>query len=87
MNVNILQKHIVLVEKNLLFCESENDAYKSSMLYTIVITAIANNLKPEAYLNWLLENISTTNISNIEDLAPWSNKIPNELKRMNKCVA
>ncbi len=76
-----LAKHYAVGRKNWLFCNNPNGAVKSSIMYTIVQTAIANNLKPEAYLVWLLENISTTCISNIESLAPWSTLIPDEIKR------
>ena len=76
-----MAKNFAVGRKNWLFCENPNGAEKTCAMYTIVETAIANGLKPEAYINWLLENISTTVTSEIENLAPWSDKIPSNLKR------
>ena len=76
-----LAKHYAVGRKNWLFCDNPNGAVKSCIMYTIVQTSIANNLKPEAYIVWLLEHISTTNVSDIESLAPWSTLIPDEIKR------
>lgn len=76
-----MAKNFAVGRKNWLFCENPNGAEKTCAMYSIVETAIANGLKPEAYINWLLENISTTVTSEIENLAPWSDKIPSNLKR------
>ena len=76
-----LAKNYAVGRKNWLFCDNPNGAVKSCMMYTIVHTAIANNLKPEDYIVWLLDNIATTNVSDIESLAPWSSLIPDEIKR------
>lgn len=76
-----LAKNCAVGRKNWLFCDNPNGAVKSSIMYTIVQTAIANNLKQEDFLVWILERISTTCISNIESLAPWSTLNPDEIKR------
>lgn len=76
-----LAKNYAVGRKNWLFCENSNSASNSCIMYTIVHTAIANNLKKEYYIIWLLDNITTTNVSDIESLAPWSSLIPNEIKR------
>ena len=76
-----LAKNYAVGRKNWLFCDNPNGAVKSCIMYTIVHTAIANNLNKEYYIIWLLDNITTTNVSDIESLAPWSSLIPDEIKR------
>ncbi len=67
--------------KNWQFFENPKGAIKTCVMYTIVETAIANGLKPSDYINWYLDNVSTTPGNKIEDLAPWSDKIPDNIKR------
>ena len=76
-----LAKNYAVVRINCFFCENSNSSSNSCIMYTIVHTAIANNLKKEYYIIWLLDNITTTNVSDIESLAPWSSLIPDEIKR------
>ena len=53
--------------------------YNASVIYSIVETAKANNLKPFDYVQYLLEEISQhmddTDCSFMEALLPWSEKL------------
>ena len=76
-----MAKKFAVGRKNWQFFENPKGAIKTCVMYTIVETAIANGLKPSDYINWYLDNVSTTPGNKIEDLAPWSDKIPNNIKR------
>lgn len=67
----------VLVRKNCLFSKTYNGAQTTAKLMSIVQTAKANALVVEKYLIYLFENITT---SNIDDLLPWSDKLPDNIK-------
>lgn len=45
---------------------------------SIVQTAKENSLDVEKYLNYVLTKINTAKISDLKDLLPYSDKIPNE---------
>ena len=68
-------KPFVIGRKNWLFANSRNGATASAILYSLVETAKANDLKPEQYLQALLEQLPTTKAENIEQLAPWNIKL------------
>ena len=62
-----------------------NGAHSSAIIYSIVETAKANNLKPFDYVQYLLEEIpqhmDDTDCSFIEELLPWSEKLPAEIRK------
>lgn len=62
-----------------------NGAKASAIIYSIVETAKANNLKPFDYVQYLLEEIpqhmDDTDCSFIEELLPWSEKLPAEIHK------
>lgn len=77
-------KSFIIGRKNFLFIVSKNGAKASSVLYSILITAKSNNLNPEKYIIWLMENLTLKRSSlsnNFEDLLPWSNSIPDDIKK------
>ena len=51
-------------------------ANTTDRLFSIAQTARANGLKSEQYLTYVISNI---NKKDINDLLPWSNKLPKEL--------
>ena len=55
----------------------------SAIIYSIVETAKANNLKPFDYVQYLLEEISKhmedKECSFLEDFLPWSENLPTEI--------
>lgn len=64
------------MRRNVLFAKSENGALLSGRIFTIVQTAKANSLILDKYLEYTLENI---NKLHIDDLLPWSEKLPKSL--------
>ena len=59
-----------------IFCAYDG-ADVTAKLFSIVQTARANGLKSEQYISYCLENIRKLPV---EDLLPWSEKIPEEIK-------
>lgn len=66
---------------------SERGAKASAVLYSIAETSKANGLKPYEYFKYLLESmlehLDDAPVDYIDDLLPWSDKIP-EYCRSNK---
>ena len=76
-------KPFVLGRKNFLFANTAKGATASSYLYSIVETAKANKLVIERYLVYLFDNlinIDITDSESLENLMPWSDQIPDNLK-------
>lgn len=69
-------KPFVIARKSFLFCKTADGATTTGKLFSIVQTARANGLKSEEYLTYVISNI---NKKDINDLLPWSNKLPKEL--------
>ena len=74
-----------IVRKNWALIDTPKGAGASAVIYSIVKTAKANNLKTYPYLIWLLEKIAqrvNEGIATIPDeLLLWSSKIPAFLKK------
>ncbi len=62
-----------------------NGAKTSAIIYSIVETAKANNLKPFNYVQYLLEELpqhmDDRDCSFLEGLLPWSEKLPAEIRK------
>ncbi len=62
-----------------------NGAKSSAIIYSIVETAKANNLKPYDYVKYLLEEIpkhmADRDCSFLKDLLPWSEKLPTGIRK------
>jgi len=69
-------KPFVMGRKNWLFCNSVNGAKASAVAFSIIETAKENGLKPFEYLNFLLETLPNAKISQLDDMLPWSDKLP-----------
>lgn len=69
-------KAFVINRKNFLFCKTADGAVNTAKIFTIVQTAGANGLKVEQYLKYLIENIDK---KPIEELLPYSDKLPKEI--------
>lgn len=66
-----------------MFANTAKGATSSANIYSIIETAKANNLVVERYLVYLFDNLSKINVADseaLEDLMPWSNKIPENMK-------
>lgn len=72
-------------KKNWQMIDTINGAKTSAIIYSIVETAKANNLKPFDYVQYLLEEIPQhmdgTDCSFLENLLPWSEKLPAEIRK------
>lgn len=72
-------------KKNWQMIDTIHGAKSSAIIYSIVETAKANNLKPYDYVQHLLEEIpkhmDEKDCSFLEDLLPWSKKLPVEIRK------
>ena len=61
-------------DKNWLFIDTQDGANASMIIYSLIETAKANDVDPEKYLEYLLENRPSADWSDeqLEKLAPWS---------------
>ena len=70
---------IVVGRKNWLFCDTQAGANASVSIFTLLETAKANGLNPEAYLNHLLtvlpERFAADPQAHIDDLMPWNQEM------------
>lgn len=76
-------KNFVIGRKNFLFCFTENGAEMSAIAYSMVETAVANNLNVFEYLTYVFDTLPTIN-KNEEDalrkLLPYSKDLPLNIK-------
>lgn len=81
-------KPFVIGRKNWLFCYSKDGAQASSIVYSLIETAKENGLNPMGYLTYLLEQLPNTNFEAnpnlLEDLMPWSQKLPDSCLPVTK---
>ena len=72
-------------KKNWQMIDTINGAHSSAIIYSIAETAKANNLKPYDYFVYLLEEIpkhmDEEDRSFFEDLLPWSQKLPEGIRK------
>jgi len=73
-------KMFVIGRKNFLFSNTPNGADSSAIIYSVIKTALANNLKPLYYLEYVFEKIQLEENLDYKDLLPWSDKIPENCK-------
>ena len=70
---------VVVGRKNWLFCDTQAGAHASVVVFTVLETAKANSLNPEAYLNHLLtvlpERFTSDPQAPVDDLMPWSDEM------------
>lgn len=67
----------MVVRCDFMFYKIGNDSTVTGKLFSIVQTAKANGLRVEQYLKYVIERIEKFPI---DDLLPWSDKLPDELK-------
>ena len=77
--------------KNWLFCNTERGAQASANIYSISETAKLNNLRPLKYFEYILTQLpyrcddkGKIDPDKIEDLMPWSDKIPEDCRKKNR---
>ena len=73
-------------KKNWQMIDTIHGAKSSAIIYSIVETAKANNLKPFDYVQHLLEempkHMNDKDCSFLEDLLPWSEKLPAGIRKV-----
>lgn len=71
--------------------DTVHGAEASSIIYSIVETAKANDLKPYEYMKHLLEvipqHMDDTNMDFLDDLLPWSNDLPDECRKRQPLIS
>lgn len=74
-------------KRNWHMIDTIDGAKTSAIIYSIAETAKANNLKPYHYFELLLTEIpkhmDDTNLDFLEDLLPWSDKLPAECRKQS----
>lgn len=72
-------------KKNWVMSDTIHGAQASGIIYSIIETAKANNLKPYEYMKHLLEvipqHMDDTSLDFLDDLLPWSEKLPEECRK------
>lgn len=79
-------KSFAVGRKNFMFCFSEGGANASAIAYSLVETAIANDLKVFEYLTYVFENMYDADLKTVEELRellPYSNSLPKTLYKKN----
>lgn len=71
-------KPFVIGRGNWLFANTPNGATASTVIYSIIQTAIENELKPQNYLKYVFDQIQIGTDASI--LLPWSDQIPESCK-------
>jgi transposase len=78
-------KPFVIGRKNWLFANTPTGAVTSARLYSIVETAKANGLIPYQYVQYLLERIPNTDITDhnaMDALLPWASELPKVCRKI-----
>ena len=68
-------KPFVIDRKNFLFANTPKGATGSAVMFSMIQTAIENNLNPYKYLTWLLKtakDADLTDVQTIQTLLPWN---------------
>ena len=78
---------IVVGRKNWLFCDTQAGANASVIVFTVLETAKANGLNPEAYLNYLLtvlpERFAIDPKASLDDLMPWAEEMQTSFRALD----
>ncbi|MBQ8245503.1 MAG: IS66 family transposase, partial [Lachnospiraceae bacterium] len=81
-------KGFCIGKKNWQVIDTISGAKSSAIIYSIAETAKANNLKPYEYFEYLLsvipEHMEDTDTSFLEDLLPWSEALPENIRKPNQ---
>lgn len=78
-------KPFVIGRKNWLFSNTPNGAYSSSVLYSIVQTALLNNINPYKYIAHVLHILANSKINelNLDELTPYNEIIKKQFDMNN----
>ena len=78
-------KNVAIGRKNWLFCDTDNGAEASAILYSFVLTAIENSIDPSKYLELVLDELAQITPSNfttdiLRQYLPYSDYIASKCK-------
>ena len=73
---------IVLGRKNWLFSDTQDGAWSSAVIFSLIETAKANEVDPHKYLTYLLGKRPNADMSDdeLEQLTPWSKEVQSRCK-------
>ena len=81
-------KGFCIGKKNWQVIDTISGAKSSAIIYSIAETAKANNLKPYEYFEYLLsvipEHMEDTDTSFLDELLPWSEALPENIRKPNQ---
>jgi transposase len=63
---------VALGRKNWLFAGSDSGGERAALFYTLIRTAMLNELEPEAYLRQVITRVGTHPVNRLHDLLPWN---------------
>ena len=73
--------------RNWMFFNSENGAKSGSDMYSLIVSAKENKLKPYDYLKYIFEKLPNIDLDDeeaLDKIMPWSTNIPEEIKSPKK---
>jgi len=75
-------KPLVMARRNFLFADTVNGAKQSMVCFSLIISAVMNDLNPEKYLTYVLEEAARYPMTQetTERLLPYSKNLPENLK-------
>ena len=62
---------VALGRKNYLFAGADSGGVRAANMYSLIGTALLNDINPERYLRFVLERINDYPISRVAELLPW----------------
>ncbi|KIC21353.1 transposase [Leisingera sp. ANG-Vp] len=66
-----VMKPIAISSKNYLFVGSEGGGKAAAIAHTLIETAKMNGIDPQAWLAWVLAQITDHKITRLNELMPW----------------
>ena len=72
-----------------MFCNTPSGATSSAMIYSIIETSKANNLKPFEYMTYLLETLPNVDVKDqnvLDSIMPWSSDLPESCRLNDKII-
>ncbi len=67
----VTMKPVAVGRKNYMFMGSEGGGKAAAITYTLVETAKMNGVDPQAWLTWVLAQITDHKITRLDQLLPW----------------
>jgi len=65
-------KPVALGRKNYMFIGSEGGGKAAAIAYTLIETAKLNDVDPQAWLTWVLDQVADHKITRLDELMPWT---------------